>query len=56
MDTFPFAARNYDFTPYVECRNHIGGEWQDAASGDVLQMQHRAAANHFFHRVEVTGS
>ncbi len=35
---FPFAARSYDFVPYVECRNWIGGEWCAAAGGEELEV------------------
>lgn len=38
MTAFPFAARSYAFQPYVPCRNWIGGQWKDAASGQTLSI------------------
>lgn len=38
-----FAARNYDFTPYLDGMNWIGGQWQPSASGarmDVSNPRH----------------
>ena len=43
MSTMDFAARDYDFMPYIACRNWIGGQWQDACDGatlDVLNPRH----------------
>lgn len=34
----PFPARSYDFHEYVACRNWIGGQWRDAASGSTLAV------------------
>jgi len=31
-----FPARSYDFTPYVDLQNWIGGEWTRAASGKTF--------------------
>ncbi|MCY1071692.1 CoA-acylating methylmalonate-semialdehyde dehydrogenase [Nannocystis sp. RBIL2] len=33
-----FPARSYDFTPYVQCNNWIGGEWTPSAAGDSLSV------------------
>lgn len=33
-----FPARSYAFTPYAPCPNWIGGQWQDAASGETLPV------------------
>ncbi len=33
-----FEATSYDFTPYVECQNFIGGEWGPALSGESLPV------------------
>ena len=38
MSTFPFPARGYGFTEYVPCRNLIGGDWCDAASGETAAI------------------
>lgn len=35
----PFPARSYAFTPYVDAKNWIGGEWVDAASGETLPVE-----------------
>ena len=34
----PFAARSYDFSEYTRCRNWIGGQWRDAASGETIPV------------------
>ena len=31
-----FEGRSYDYLPYVDCKNWIGGQWVDAQSGDTL--------------------
>lgn len=33
-----FPARSYEFTPYAEARNWIGGEWSPSASGATLEV------------------
>jgi malonate-semialdehyde dehydrogenase (acetylating) / methylmalonate-semialdehyde dehydrogenase len=33
-----FPARSYEFTPYTEARNWIGGEWSPSASGATLEV------------------
>jgi len=33
-----FEAKGYDFTPYVDTMNWIGGEWQGAASGATFPV------------------
>ncbi|MFT5354787.1 MAG: malonate-semialdehyde dehydrogenase (acetylating)/methylmalonate-semialdehyde dehydrogenase [Polyangiales bacterium] len=33
MTNTTFTPRSYEFTPYVACKNWIGGEWTDSASG-----------------------
>ncbi len=38
-----FAATSYEFTPYVDAKNWIGGEWVDSAGGqtmDVINPRH----------------
>ncbi|RAL25178.1 methylmalonate-semialdehyde dehydrogenase (CoA acylating) [Lujinxingia litoralis] len=43
---FPFDARDYEFTPYVQAQNWIGGEWRPARSGaaeDVINPRHGKA-------------
>lgn len=35
---FPFATRDYTFTPYVDCYNWIGGQWTPAASGETIPV------------------
>ena len=43
MTDFSFSARSYDFTPYVDCKNWIAGEWSGAQSGktiDVINPRH----------------
>jgi malonate-semialdehyde dehydrogenase (acetylating)/methylmalonate-semialdehyde dehydrogenase len=35
---FDFPARGYDFQPYVDCHNWIGGQWVPAASGATLEV------------------
>jgi malonate-semialdehyde dehydrogenase (acetylating) / methylmalonate-semialdehyde dehydrogenase len=40
---FPFSGRNYDFVPYVQANNWIGGEWAPSLSGrteDVFNPRH----------------
>jgi malonate-semialdehyde dehydrogenase (acetylating)/methylmalonate-semialdehyde dehydrogenase len=39
MSQFPFAARGYEFTPYVHCQNWIGGRWAAAASGESIAVE-----------------
>ena len=42
-NTFPFEARSYAFSPYVDCPNWIGGSFTMAASGrsmDVINPRH----------------
>lgn len=34
-----FGVGGYDFTPYVPCRNFIGGQWCDAADGAELPVE-----------------
>ena len=36
---FDFAGRNYEFLPYVDCRNWIGGEWVESASGEWMDVE-----------------
>ncbi len=33
-----FTARDYGFTPYVDCPNWIDGKWEPAASGEELPV------------------
>lgn len=33
-----FEAHGYDFLPYVDAKNWIGGEWQGAASGETFPV------------------
>ncbi len=33
-----FPARSYEFTPYIDCKNWIAGQWRDAASGGALEV------------------
>jgi malonate-semialdehyde dehydrogenase (acetylating) / methylmalonate-semialdehyde dehydrogenase len=43
MNPPEFKARSYDFTPYIDCLNWIGGEWlpaQDQASLGVINPRH----------------
>jgi malonate-semialdehyde dehydrogenase (acetylating)/methylmalonate-semialdehyde dehydrogenase len=35
---FPFPARSYEFVPYMDCQNWIGGDWCSATSGDTLDV------------------
>ncbi|MCA9545852.1 MAG: aldehyde dehydrogenase family protein, partial [Myxococcales bacterium] len=37
--TFPFQARSYDFVPYVDAKNLIGGEWVPARSGASIPVE-----------------
>ena len=37
--SFDFAPRDYGFTPYVDCKNWIGGAWQGAQSGETMSVQ-----------------
>lgn len=37
--SFPFPARSYEFTPFINCPNWIAGEWQYAASGQSLPVE-----------------
>jgi malonate-semialdehyde dehydrogenase (acetylating)/methylmalonate-semialdehyde dehydrogenase len=34
-----FSAKSYDFTPYVDVRNWVGGQWQESASGRWLDLE-----------------
>ncbi len=46
MTDTTFSTRSYAFTPYVDCKNWIGGEWTDAASGKthpVMNPRHEKA-------------
>ncbi|MFN3202186.1 MAG: CoA-acylating methylmalonate-semialdehyde dehydrogenase [Bradymonadia bacterium] len=38
LPAFPFATRSYEFTPYIDCKNWIGGEWVPAASGSTISV------------------
>ena len=38
MPDFNFAARDYDFLSYVDCKNWIGGQWVDAQSGKSIDV------------------
>lgn len=35
---FPFPARSYEYVPYVDCQNWIGGKWCPAAGGEVMTV------------------
>ena len=37
-DRFHFSGRTYDFQPYIDCQNWIGGEWRPAISGATLDV------------------
>lgn len=39
MSDLSFSARSYDFQAYGPCRNYVGGEWADAASGQTLSVE-----------------
>ena len=46
MTDTTFNSRSYAFQPYVDCKNWIGGEWGDAASGKthpVMNPRHEKA-------------
>ena len=34
-----FSARNYEFTPYVDVKNWVGGKWRDGESGKWLDIE-----------------
>ena len=36
---FEFSGRNYEFLPYVDCLNWIGGEWTEAQGGEWLDVE-----------------
>lgn len=38
MSKFDFPTRSYEFTPYVDCMNWIGGEWVPAADGQTINV------------------
>lgn len=43
QNSFDFPKRDYDFQPYVDCKNWVNGEWVDAANGktiDVINPRH----------------
>lgn len=51
-----FSARNLDFTPYVDARNYIGGQWVNARSGEqpleIINPRHGRSMG----RVQLSGA
>jgi len=39
MSKLNFPGRSLDFVEYTTCRNWIGGEWKDAASGETIPVE-----------------
>ena len=35
---FAFSGRSYDFVPYVDCKNWIGGQWVEADGGEWMDV------------------
>jgi malonate-semialdehyde dehydrogenase (acetylating)/methylmalonate-semialdehyde dehydrogenase len=38
MTSFEFTARSYEYRPYIDCKNLIGGAWVAAQSGDTQDV------------------